>query len=145
MTNLYPNSSMQNTAGEGAGQPGAAPVGSTMQGNPASSQYQPSGVQPPQPITSSAQLLATQISNGQIPLHTHPTTVAGPPGVDSLLAQLSRGQVIFNQSTYGQSAFIPPNGGAGPQNGTSGVNLAAVATGQANGITVGNPPVYTGT
>jgi len=145
MTNLYPVGDITQTAGEGPGQPGAAPVGSTMQGNPQASQYTPSGAHVPGPQTTSAQLLATQCSNGAIPLHVHPTTVAGPPGVDSLLAQMSRGQVIFGQSTYGQSAFIPANGGAGPQNVTSGVNLAAVATGQANGIAVGNPPVYTGT
>jgi len=39
MTNLLPYSTIQNTAGDGAGAPGAAPLGATMQGNPQSSQY----------------------------------------------------------------------------------------------------------
>src|SRR3977135_114252 len=118
MTNFYPNSSMQNTAGEGAGQPGGAPVpaaGQIMQGNPQESQFQPNGVQPPAPMFPTQQLLPTQISNGQVPLHTQPTTSLLAPGTDSLLAMLSRGQIMKGDSLYGQSAFMPPNAGAGPQ------------------------------
>lgn len=144
MTNLYPTGDVTQTAGDVPSVPGAAPVGSSMQGNPQTSQYTPFGAHVPAPQNTAAQPLATQIANGAIPLHTHPTTVVSPPGTDSLLAQLSRGQVILKDSTYGISQFIPPNGGSGPAALTSGVNLAAVATGQANGISIGNPPVYAG-
>ena len=41
-------------------------------------------------------------------------------GTDSLLAQMSRGQVIMADSTYGQSAFVPANGGAGQPPGVAG-------------------------
>ncbi len=142
MTNLYPNSSVQNTAGEGAGQPGGAPVGTTMQGNPQESQFQPNGVQPPGPMFPTQQLLPTQISNGQVPLHTQPTTSNLAPGTDSLLAMLSRGQIMKGDSLYGQSAFMPPNGGAGPQVQQSGT--PSTVTRVASGVTIANPPIYTG-
>src|ERR1700676_5454915 len=97
MTNLYPNASILNTAGDGAGQPGGAPLGTgLMQGNPQESQFQPNGVQPPGPENPVQQLLGTQISNGQMPVHQHPNTVVlAQPGTDSLMAQMSRGQVIM--------------------------------------------------
>lgn len=144
MTNLYPVGDLTQNAGNGVGEPGAAPVGAgAMQGNPQASQYTPFGAHVPGPQNSSAQALHHQIAVGAIPLHTHPSTVAAPPGVDSLMAQLSRGQVILNQSTYGQGSFIPANGGAGPAV-VPGVNVASVATGPASAVTINNPPIYTG-
>ena len=148
MTNLYPYSSMQNTAGMGAGQPGGAPVGTgLMQGNPQESQFQPSGVQPPAPLNPVQQLLGTQISNGQIPVHTHANTVVlAQPGTDSLMAQMSRGQVIMADSTYGQSGFIPQNGGASPQAVTPAANITQpVLARVASGLVLPAVPVYTGT
>jgi hypothetical protein len=147
MTNLYPNSSMQNTAGNGAGAPGGAPVGSSMQGNPQESQFQPLGVQPPAPLNPVQQLLGTQISNGQMPAHQHPNTVVlAQPGTDSLLAQISRGQVIMADSTYGQSGFIPQNGGASPQAVTPAANISQpVLARVASALALPATPVYTGT
>jgi hypothetical protein len=150
MTNFYPNSSIQNTSAEGGGpgQPGDAPVpgGALATGNPQGSQFQPMGVQPPLPLTPVQQLTATQISNGQIPAHVHPNTVAAPPGVDSLLAQLARGQVLLCDSTYGQSGFIPQNGGCSPQVPSPAANLNQPITARvASAIVIPVPPVYTGT
>jgi hypothetical protein len=149
MTNLYPNSSMQNTAGMGAGQPGDAPVanaGQIMQGNPQGSQFQPSGVQPPVVMNPVQQLTGTQISSGQIPVHVHPNNLAAPPGTDSLLAQMSRGQVLMCDSTYGQGGFIAANGGMSPQAGQPGQNVnQPVLARVASAISIPNPPVYAGT
>jgi hypothetical protein len=147
MTNLYPNSSVQNTGGNGAGAPGGAPVGSSMQGNPQESQFQPLGVQPPAPLNPVQQLLGTQISNGQMPAHQHPNTVVlAQPGTDSLLAQMSRGQVIMADSTYGQSGFIPQNGGASPQAVTPAANISQpVLARVASALVLPATPVYTGT
>jgi len=114
-----------------------------MQGNPQASQYTPSGAHVPGPQNTAAQLLATQISNGSIPLHVQPGTPADLRGTDSLLAQLSRGQVILKDTTYGMSQYIQGNGGAGPVP-TPGVNMASIATGPASGIAVGNPVTYAG-
>ena len=147
MTNLYPNSSVQNTAGNGAGAPGGAPLGTgLMQGNPQESQYQPDGVQPPVPQNPVQQLLGTQMSNGQMPAHQHPNTVVlAQPGTDSLLAQMSRGQTIMADSTYGQGGFIPSNGGASPQVPSPAANLTQpVLARVASGVTVPTVPVYTG-
>jgi hypothetical protein len=149
MTNLYPNGDICSTAGEGPGQPGAAPVGATMQGNPQASQFQPSGVHVPAPQaggvgqTVNTALSHDAMSRGNIPLHTHPTNAAGPPGVDSLLAQLARGQLILNQSTYGQGSLTPANGGAGPQN-VPAASVVSVPIGIAANLSIANPPVYTG-
>src|SRR2546429_361721 len=101
MTNLYPNANI-GTENPNSGQPGGAPVPNAaqiMNGNPQESQYTPAGFYPPTPMNPVQQLTGTQISNGQIPVHVHPNTIAAPPGVDSLLAQLSRGQVIMADST----------------------------------------------
>jgi hypothetical protein len=138
---------MQNTAGNGAGAPGGAPVGSSMQGNPQESQFQPFGVQPPAPLNPVQQLLGTQISNGQMPAHQHPNTVIlAQPGTDSLLAQMSRGQVIMADSTYGQGGFIQQNGGSSPQAATPAANVTQpVLARVASGLALPATPVYTGT
>jgi hypothetical protein len=133
MTNLLPYSTIQNTAGEGAGAPGAAPSGTAqMQGNPQSSQITPNGNYQPGNQNAVQQLLSTQISSGNISANSVPTNVLTAPGTDSLLAQMSRGQVMLTDTTYGQSAFIPANGGA------SNPNIAAatpVVTRVASGLT----------
>lgn len=120
------------------GYPGAAPVpgaGNQMQGNP---NVEASGVTINLPGNQNCpqQLLGTQISSGNIIASSVPTNVLTAPGTDSLLAQMSRGQVILADSTYGQSQFIPANGGA------SNPNIAAqtpVVTGPANGLTYPSP------
>jgi len=116
--------------------PGAAPLGATMQGNPNGA----SSAIPVQDLSgnqnTSAQLLATQISNGNISANSVPTNVNSAPGTDSLLAQIARGQVMLTDTTYGQSAFIPANGGASNQ------NIAAatpVVTRVASGLTYPAP------
>ncbi len=132
MTNLLPYATIQNTAGEGAGQPGGAPVGATMQGNPQESQITPNGNYQPGNQNAVQQLLGTQISAGNISANSVPTNVLTAPGTDSLLAQMSRGQVLLTDTIYGQSAFIPANGGA------SNPNIAAatpVVTRVASGLT----------
>jgi hypothetical protein len=141
MTNLYPNPNL-GTEAPNSGAPGGAPVGS-MQGNPQESQYAPAGVYPPQPINSAAILAATQLSNGQIPLHTQPNNATAAPGTDSLLAMLARGQVILKDSTYGIAQYCPGNGGAGPIP-VPAVTQVAQPTGQASGVTISATPVYTG-
>jgi hypothetical protein len=145
MTNLYPNPNIGTEAPQ-SGAPGAAPVGTTMQGNPQASQYQPCGVYPPVPQNPVQQLTHTQISSGQIPAQLHPNTVVlAQPGTDSLMAQMSRGQVIMADSTYGQGGFIPQNGGASPQVPSPGANITQpVLARVASGVTVPVPPVYTG-
>jgi hypothetical protein len=116
-----------------------------MQGNPQGSQYQPCGTYPPAPQNPGQQLLGTQISNGSLPLQTHPNNVAAPPGTASLLAQMSRGQVIMADSTYGQGGFIPANGGSSPQAGQPAQNISQpVLARVASGVNVSNPPVYAG-
>jgi hypothetical protein len=150
MTNLYAPGDFTQTAGNDNGQPGGAPVGATMQGNPQESSYKPYGAYPPAPQAGgAAQTVNTPLSHhlmstGAIPLQTHPTNAAGPPGVDSLLAQLARGQLILNQSTYGQGSLTPANGGAGPQN-VPAAQVVSIPVGIASTLNVANPPIYTGT
>jgi hypothetical protein len=105
------------------GMPGAAPNGSLMQGNPNMANGAPDG-HPPMPQNPVQQLTSTQISSGNIPTNLQPTTTlqgtgptnqGGAAGGDSLMAQLSRGQVILADSTYGQGGFVPQNGGSSPQ------------------------------
>jgi hypothetical protein len=121
MTNLLPYATIQNTAGEGAGAPGAAPSGTAlMQGNPQSSQFTPSGNYLPGNQNAVQQLTGTQISSGNVIASSVPTNVNTVPGTDSLLAQMSRGQVIMADSLYGQSQFVPANGGAGQPPGVAG-------------------------
>ena len=111
------------------GIPGAAPVpgaGNQMQGNPSVGTLQDNclGAEPGLPQNPVQQLTATQLSFGFLPTNLQPTTVlqgAGPTnqggnaGGDSLMAQMSRGQVLLCDSTYGQGGFIPQNGGSSPQ------------------------------
>lgn len=128
------------------GYPGAAPVpgaGNQMQGNP---NIEPSGVLINLPGNQNAPqiLTATQISAGNIIASSVPTNVLSAPGTDSLMAQMSRGQVILADSTYGQSAFIPANGGAANQNIAA---VTPVVTGSASGLTypaAGASQNYTG-
>jgi hypothetical protein len=119
-----------------AGMPGAAPLGTSMQGNPSPAN---TVVQPELngPQNSAGQLLHTQISAGNIPLNTQPSNVAVVPGGDSLLAQMSRGQVSLNQSSYGQGATAPLAGNTGPALGVA--PCVPVQTGQANGVTYPTP------
>jgi hypothetical protein len=110
MTNFYgPN----NPTEVNDGFPGASPVpgGALMTGNPYG---EPSGVTYSLPGNQNApqQLTSTQISSGNIVTSSVPTNVVTAPGTDSLLAQMSRGQVMMGDSTYGQSQFVPANGGA---------------------------------
>jgi len=98
-----------------SGMPGAAPNGAQMQGNPNG----PVGAQPAQALPGNQnpvqQLTATQISAGNISANSVPTNVNTQPGTDSLLAQMSRGQVIMADSTYGQGGFVQQNAGSSPQ------------------------------
>jgi hypothetical protein len=113
MTNLLPYSTIQNTAGEGAGAPGGAPTpgtaGTLMTGNPQESQFTPNGNYLPGNQNAPQQLTSTQISSGNICTNSVPTNVLTAPGTDSLMAQMSRGQVMLGDSTYGQSQFAPGN------------------------------------
>jgi hypothetical protein len=111
------------------GMPGAAPVpgaGTLMTGNPYPGGLQDNcmGTEPGTPQNPVQQLTPTQLASGLIPTNLQPTTTlqgAGPSnqggnaGGDSLMAQMSRGQVLMCDSTYGQGGFIPSNGGASPQ------------------------------
>ena len=127
-----------------AGMPGAQPNGSQMQGNPNMPNGQPD-FHPPLPQNPVQQLTHTQISAGNLPTNLQPTTTlqgsgptqqGGNAGGDSLLAQMSRGQVIKKDTTYGMSQFIPANGGAGiPVNAT----VVPVATGPASNLTYPAP------
>lgn len=135
-----------------AGIPGSAPVpgaGNQMQGNPAVSQITVGAVnvEPPIPQNSAAQTLSTQLANGAVPHNLQPTNVAqgagpanqgGLAGGDSVMAMMSRGQLLRGDSTYGQGSFVPGNGGAGPIP-VPAATVASVATGPASGVT------YTGT
>src|ERR1700728_24533 len=98
-----------------SGFPGAAPNGAQMQGNPQTPSNLPaqnlSGNQ-----NTSSQLAATQLANGNVLHNSVPVNVLSAPGTDSLLAQMSRGQVILKDSTYGLSQFVPANAGAGNPN-----------------------------
>jgi len=128
------------------GYPGAAPVpgaGNLMQGNP---NIEASGVliNLPGNQNSSGAPLTTQIASGNISVNSVPTNVLSAPGTDSLLAQMSRGQVILADSTYGQSQFIAANAGAGNAITPA---VSPVVTGPASGLTypaAGGAQNYTG-
>lgn len=140
MTNLLPYATIQNTAGEGAGQPGGAPVGATMQGNPQESQFTPNGNYQPGNQNAVQQLTGTQVSAGNISANSVPVNVLTAPGTDSLLAQMSRGQVIMADSTYGQGGFVPSNGGASPQVPSPAANVTQPALARvASGLTYPAP------
>jgi hypothetical protein len=99
-----------------------------MTGNPQESQFTPSGNYLPGNQNAPQQLTGTQISAGNICTNSVPTNVLTAPGTDSLLAQMSRGQVMLGDSTYGQSGFIPQNGGASPQSVTPAANVSQPVT-----------------
>jgi hypothetical protein len=80
-----------------------------MTGNPQESQFTPNGNYLPGNQNAPQQLTATQISAGNICTNSVPTNVLTAPGTDSLMAQMSRGQVMLGDSTYGQSQFAPGN------------------------------------
>ena len=134
MTNYQASQNPINTS---AGMPGAAPLGTQMQGNPNGA---PSAI-PVQDLSgnqnSSGQLLGTQLANGNVLHNSVPTNVLSAPGTDSLLAQMSRGQVILKDSTYGMSQFIPGN--AASPNPINGATVVPVATGPASGLTYPAP------
>ena len=99
--------------------PGAAPLGATMQGNPNGA----SSAIPVQDLSgnqnTSAQLLATQISNGNISANSVPTNVNSAPGHRRSPARAYRARGQGDADGYDstrQSAFIPANGGASNQN-----------------------------
>jgi hypothetical protein len=125
-----------------AGMPGASPTPSAqglMTGNPNVSQVTVAQVnsEPPMPQNAVQQLTHTQMSVGNIPTNLQPTTTlqgtgpsnqGGAAGGDSLIAQMSRGQVLMCDSTYGQGGFIPQNGGASPQVPSPAANVTQPAT-----------------
>jgi hypothetical protein len=133
MTN-YPASTLPFTTN--AGMPGAAPLGATMNGNPNG----PASAIPEQNLPGNQnapqQLMATQMSSGNISANSVPINVNSAPGTDSLLAQISRGQVILKDSTYGMAQFTPGNAGAGN---VSTPTVQPVVTGPANGLTYPAP------
>jgi hypothetical protein len=120
---------------QNAGMPGAQPNGVLMQGNPQTPNGMPLPNLPGNQNTG-AQLAATQIANGSISLNSVPTNVNSAPGTDSLLAQISRGQVVLKDSTFGMSQFIAGNAGAGNVNTPA---AQPVATGPASGLTYPTP------
>jgi hypothetical protein len=113
-----------------AGMPGSSPTpgvaGTLMTGNPNPAQINVAqvNVEPPIPQNAVQQLTSTQISSGLIPTNLQDTTTlqgtgpanqGGNAGGDSLMAKLSRGQVLLCDSTYGQGGFVPQNAGSSPQ------------------------------
>ena len=156
MTILFGNAGFQNTSGDIAQAPGAAPLGAQMQGNPQAAQYDPFGTFVPAPQTGgvgqtvNSPLSHGLMSSGNIPLNAQPTNIGngvgfGGAGTDSVMAQLSRGQVLLNQSTYGQGGFVPQNGGASPQAQQPGaVNTVSQPNGIASTLTVASPATYVG-
>src|ERR1700677_2536243 len=135
MTN-YPAS--ENPISTNSGMPGAAPNGAQMQGNPNGA----SSAIPVQDLSgnqnTSAQLLGTQLANGNILHNSVPTNVNSAPGTDSLLAQMSRGQVILKDSTYGMAQFTPGNAAPAPGAPTAQPVTAGVAS-AASGLTYPAP------
>jgi hypothetical protein len=135
------------------GMPGAAP-GTTvaMQGNPDPRNInQVQCTQQPAPQCGAAQVLgsgpdvASLIAQGLVPHNAQPTNVLVTPGGDSLLAQISRGQLSLNQSSYGQGGFMPANAGQSPQAPQSGsVATASIAAGAPSVPTFANPANVTG-
>jgi hypothetical protein len=134
------------------GMPGAAPVpgaGNQMQGNPDPRNInQPQVLQTPAPQNPVQQLSSTQMSSGLIATNSVPTNANTAPGTDSLLAQMSRGQVLMCDSTYGQSGFIPQNGGASPQAVSPAANITQPVTARVASVLTyptSSPTNHTGT
>lgn len=152
MTKLLPYATYQNSGADMGQQPGAAPNGAQMQGNPASAQAaQDQGNYPPGPqVGGAAQVLGVtpathdQISRGNVPLNAVPTSgVAQQTGTDSLLAQIARGQVSLNQTNYGQPVQVPKEAGTGPQ-GQPFAQLQPLPSQAGSSITVAAAPNYIG-
>lgn len=147
MTNIPQSLNVYET---NAGMPGGAPIGSSMQGNPGTPNGMPMEQLPgPQcggaGQTVNAPLVHDPIARGRIPLSAQPTNIGGGVGNDSLMAAMSRGQVLLNQSTYGQGGFVPQNGGSSPQAQQPGaVSTVSQANGIASTLTVANPANYVG-
>lgn len=156
MTILFGVGDNTQTANSDVGQPGGAPVGSSMQGNPQETSYKPFGAMVPAPQvggvgqTINSPLSHDGIARGNVPVNAQPTNIgtgagAGGAGTDSLMAQMSRGQVLLNQSTYGQGGFVPQNGGSSPQAQQPGaVNTVSQPNGIASTLTVAAPANYVG-
>lgn len=135
------------------GMPGGPPGTTTnMQGNPDTRNVNQVIVnQLPAPQNSATQVLGAGpdtpalIAQGLVPHNAQPTNVGVTPGGDSLLAQLSRGLLLLNQSTYGQGSFIPQNGGASPQAPQPGsAAVASIAAGAPSVPTYATPANVTG-
>jgi hypothetical protein len=148
MTNFLTLGDIQETTGNVPAIPGAAPSSTAgMQGNPAAAQYQPHGTYPGIPLvggagqTINAPLVHDTISRGLVPLSTQPTNAATAPGTDSLLAQMSRGQLSLNQSSYGQPLQVPNAGG---QPVLPAPTVVPIVTGIGSAISIANPPNYIG-
>jgi hypothetical protein len=137
MTRLTSLPTITQTAGDIGNSAGAAPNGTLMQGNPGDTSARANqGQYAPGNQNTSAQLLATQLANGSICTHSIPSNVKTAPGTDSLLAQMSRGQVILGQSTYGQSQNLAADGGASAPIAPT---TQPVITGQASALTYPAP------
>ena len=142
MTN-YPAS--ENPISTNSGMPGAAPNGAQMQGNPNGASSAIPQPDLPGNQNTSAQLLGTQLSNGAILHNSVPTNVNSAPGTDSLLAQMSRGQVILKDSTYGMAQFTPGNAGAGNVSTPSVQPVTAGVASAASGLTYPAPSAQNNT
>lgn len=163
MTKLLPNPTIYQQGGDLAQSGGNAPTAQAglngpAQGNPYdSASRQNTGVYPPGPQTGAAAqtvnspLSHDQIARGNVPLNAAPTsgvvqgavTPGSTFGTDSLMAQLSRGQVILNQSTYGQPVSVPVVNGASPQVQPNAAPVP-IANGIASTLTVGTPATFVG-
>ena len=163
MTKLLPNPTIYQMGGDLAQNGAPAPTAQSglngpAQGNPYdSASRQNMGVYPPGPQTGGATqtvnspLSHDQIARGNVPLNSAPTsgvaqgavTPGSTFGTDSLLAQMSRGQVILNQSTYGQPATVPAVNGSSPQV-QPGAVPQPIANGIASTLTVGSPATFVG-
>jgi len=147
MTNFFANANFTNTGGDIAQSAGTAPLGTgLMQGNPSdTAARQNNGVYPPAPqcgtgaagVPDTASLIAT----GGIPVNAQPTNAATAPGTDSILAQIARGQLMLNQSTYGQGVTCPAAGG---QPVVPAATVQPLVSGPSANVTVGSFANYTG-
>jgi hypothetical protein len=150
MTKLLPLTGTDHTSGNiSPSVAGAAPNGSSMQGNPdAATRAQDQGRYPPGPQcggtgqNQSSQNMPSLLSHGNIPTNTQPSNlVNAAPGTTSILALISSGQVSMNQSTYGQGATITPDSGPQVHNSS---NPQSQPTGSGSAMTTYTPPIYTG-
>ena len=136
-------------ADTGIGMPGGPPVpgAASMQGNPDPRNVNaPNVLQPASPQVGATQVLgavpdtASGLATGGIPHNGQNTNAAVQPGGDSIMAQISRGQLSLNQSNYGQGSFIPQNGGCSPQAPQPGsVSVSSIAAGAPSVPTFASP------